>query len=75
MESAQDKNFDNYLGFMTATDGAEHWIFPNTDTIKINVDAAIFNSFHSCNYAFIAKNCHGTLVEARAKYVQGSTTP
>lgn len=36
--SAQDKLFDNYLGFMTQEDGKEHWEQPPTCMIMVNTD-------------------------------------
>lgn len=49
--SAQDKIFDHFMGLMTKEDDDEHWTLPVVDTIKIYIDAVIFEipssySFH-----------------------------
>lgn len=72
---AQDRNFDNYLGYMTAADGAEKWRSPNIDTIKVNVHAVIFNSSNCYSDAFAVRDSHGNPVKARAKCTHWSITP
>ncbi|KAK1386165.1 hypothetical protein POM88_023900 [Heracleum sosnowskyi] len=49
---AQSKNFTPSMAAMHSIDGKEQWTIPERDTIKINVDAAIFkneNSFTETN--------------------------
>lgn len=41
-QGAQDRSFDLSFGFMTQSDGAEHWKQPNENTVKVNTDAALF---------------------------------
>lgn len=74
-KSAQDKTFDNYLGFMTQADGKEHWELPTEGKVKINTDAAIFNDSRQFSYAFIARDHRGDLVEAVSNCKQGSIDP
>lgn len=40
--SAQDKTFDQFMGYMIQEDGHEHWQQPTMNKVKINIDAAIF---------------------------------
>ena len=47
MESAQDKSFDSFLGFMTQEDGAEHWKLPTEGTVKVNTDAHDYQKMFS----------------------------
>ena len=74
-QSAQDKQFDNFLGFMTKEDGEEHWSLPSENKSKVNTDAAIFQSSNCYSFAFVARNHAGDLIEARSSCKQGSMTP
>ncbi|XP_074378327.1 uncharacterized protein LOC141719860 [Apium graveolens] len=74
-KSAQDKTFDNYLGFMTQADGKEHLELPTEGKVKINTDAAIFEESRRFSYAFIARNHRGDLVEAVSSCKQGIVDP
>ncbi|XP_074351336.1 uncharacterized protein LOC141690428 [Apium graveolens] len=41
-EFAQDRSFDFFIGFISQTEGNMCWKQPQTGTIKINTDAALF---------------------------------
>lgn len=73
--SVQDKTFDNFLGFMTQDDGAEHWKAPNVDKIKVNTDAAIFETSNCYSYSLVARNHNGELIEASTRCIQGKVSP
>lgn len=73
--SVQDNSFDIYLGHMTQDDGHEHWRLPQYNRIKVNTDAAIFESSNKYSYAFVARNHDGQLVEARSRCIQGKVSP
>ncbi|KAL8149999.1 hypothetical protein AgCh_006858 [Apium graveolens] len=73
--SVQDKSFDNFLGYMSQDDGHEHWKLPQSDKVKINSDAAIFEHDNCYSHAFVVRNHHGQLIEARSKCMQGKISP
>lgn len=56
-------------------DGCEHWTKPATNTIKINVDAAIFEESTRYGYAWVARNSEGSLVEAKVIGKHGRVNP
>ncbi|KAM6593181.1 hypothetical protein CsatA_000884 [Cannabis sativa] len=45
-------------------EGSEHWSKPVTNTIKVNVDGAIFEAEGWYGTGLVARNCHGQLLEA-----------
>lgn len=61
---AQDKSFDQFLGFTTQADGNERWINPNEGRLKINVDATCFTGSNRFSFAFLARDSQGTVIEA-----------
>ncbi|XP_074351999.1 uncharacterized protein LOC141691158 [Apium graveolens] len=46
--------------------GKEQWKIPDRDTIKINVDAAIFKNENRFGHGFSARDYTGKLIEARS---------
>lgn len=60
---AQDKNVIPITTFMTAADGSEKWVKPEVDTVKINVDAALYKS-GTYSFLGIARNATREVVEA-----------
>lgn len=67
--------FDFFFGFMTQSDGAEHWNQPNVNTVKVNTDAALFEDSGQYSFSMISRNHVGDLLEARVYCKQGSVTP
>lgn len=63
-KNAQDKIFDTSLVFMTQVDGAEYWSVLDEDTIKVNIDATLFETSHYFSYSVVARYDAGGLVEA-----------
>ncbi|XP_074362809.1 uncharacterized protein LOC141718821 [Apium graveolens] len=74
-QNAQDKSFDNFLGFMNQEDGKERWEQPHEGTVKINVDAAIFENFNTYCWSMAARNHKGELVSANTKCRVGRIAP
>ncbi|KAL8094084.1 uncharacterized protein LOC141691465 [Apium graveolens] len=72
---AQDNSFDHNLGLMNSTDGDEHWVCPTGETIKVNSDAAIFETSNCFSYAFVARDAEGRLIEARSRCCPGQVNP
>ncbi|KAL6503124.1 hypothetical protein OROHE_023753 [Orobanche hederae] len=74
-QSVQDRTFDRFMGFMTHEDGQERWNLPMCDRIKINVDAAIFDSSSCYSYAIVIRDHNGALLEAVSSCKQATVTP
>lgn len=72
---AQDKTFDNYLGFMTIVDGNEHWHLPPEGTIKVNTDATCFAESNTYAYAMVERDHTGSLLEAKTTSKHGHIDP
>ncbi|KAM6547177.1 hypothetical protein CsatB_018853 [Cannabis sativa] len=53
----------------------EHWTKPVIDTIKVNVDGAIFANLNSYGISFIARNSDGRILEAGSKLSFGNVSP
>ncbi|XP_074374501.1 uncharacterized protein LOC141714903 [Apium graveolens] len=71
----QDKSFNHYLGYVTQDDGHEHWHLPQIDRVKVNTDTAIFEGSMCYSHAFVARDHHGQLIEARSRCLQGTIAP
>lgn len=74
-ESAQDKTFDNTVGFLIQTDGAVCWEQPHVGQVKVNTDAALFTDSNCYSYAIVARDHSGTLLEAISCCKSGSLNP
>lgn len=73
--SLQDKSFVNHLGLLTQDDGHEHWRLPIDNRIKVNVDAAIFDTSNSYSFNVVARNHQGELIKAWSRCKEGKITP
>ncbi|KAL8133670.1 hypothetical protein AgCh_008927 [Apium graveolens] len=74
-ESAQDKSYDNSIGFLTQADGDVRWQQPQTGTIKVNTDAALFEHTNSYSFAMVARDHSGSMLGALSSCRQGSINP
>ena len=74
-QSAQDRSFDNLFGFITPSDGKEHWQLPQMNTIKVNTDAALFEDSGHFSFSILARDHEGNMVEDKACCKQGSIAP
>ncbi|XP_060974183.1 uncharacterized protein LOC133039333 [Cannabis sativa] len=72
---AQDNTSLSHIYFGSSDDGAELWTKPETNTIKVNVDAAIFASENQYGYGMVARNDSGSLIDATAHCSNGDFTP
>ncbi|KAK1389770.1 hypothetical protein POM88_017948 [Heracleum sosnowskyi] len=68
---AQAKKFVPSVGGLHVMDGKELWTKPEWQTIKINVDASLFNDENRFGYGFIARDHTGKLIDARAACQRG----
>lgn len=73
--AAQDVGSIPSLNPLQEGDGAERWAKPVLNTIKINVDAAIFEAEKHFGFACVIRDDKGLLMEAFAKYVPGVVMP
>ncbi|KAF4373524.1 hypothetical protein F8388_025218 [Cannabis sativa] len=61
---AQDSTFNPTVAFLTDVDGAETWAKPAENTLKINVDAAIFSGTATYSFTGVIRDETDALVEA-----------
>lgn len=71
---AQAKNFVPSIGNLHTMDGKELWTKPSQQTIKINLDAALFDSDNMVGYGLCARDHTGRLIDARAVCQRGRTS-
>ncbi|KAM6547817.1 hypothetical protein CsatB_019493 [Cannabis sativa] len=69
--NAQDNFSLSSLFFENRGDGAERWTKPESNKIKLNVDAALFPQDNSFGFGIVARNSSGGLIEAKTKYFGG----
>lgn len=60
-------SFDHHLGLTNLSDRDEHWVLPSGNKIKVNSDAALFESSNCFSYAFVVRDSARELIEARLK--------
>ncbi|XP_074326920.1 uncharacterized protein LOC141664864 [Apium graveolens] len=73
-KEAQDKLLDRSWGLLNLDDGDELWTPPTEHTIKLNTDAAVYDSSNRYTYVFAARNCKGELLEACSSCKEGRMT-
>uniref|UniRef100_A0A803PZM9 Reverse transcriptase n=1 Tax=Cannabis sativa TaxID=3483 RepID=A0A803PZM9_CANSA len=56
-------------------DGMERWLKPQVNSIKINVDAAIFEGQNQFGGAFVVQDRNGLLIEGHTKLHMGNIAP
>ncbi|XP_030487389.1 uncharacterized protein LOC115704315 [Cannabis sativa] len=73
--NAQDKT--SLLSSSLIGDGNnfEHWTKPAYNTIKINVDGAIFEKDNAYGFGIVACDSEGRIIDFVAKYYHGSYSP
>ncbi|KAM6542808.1 hypothetical protein CsatB_007255 [Cannabis sativa] len=72
---AQDNNSLSHIYSGNCDDGTELWTKPDINTIKINVDAALFTSDNQYGYGMVARNDTGSLIVAQAHCFNGAFAP
>lgn len=63
------------LNPLHSSDGVEQWTKPGINTIKINVEATIFEEERKFGYTFVVRDSDGKLVTTLTKCSVGSVTP
>ncbi|KAM6545226.1 hypothetical protein CsatB_025962 [Cannabis sativa] len=71
---AQDKTFVPSQFNLKPNEGGELWTKPVGNTIKINVDAAIFESQNRYGFGWVARNNEGRLLWAKSSSFCGSVS-
>ncbi|XP_060961850.1 uncharacterized protein LOC133032047 [Cannabis sativa] len=71
---AQDKTFVPSQFNLKPNEGGELWTKPVGNTIKINVDAAIFESQNRYGYGWVARNNEGRLLWAKSSSFCGNVS-
>ncbi|XP_060962124.1 uncharacterized protein LOC133032261 [Cannabis sativa] len=66
-----DSNDLLFIGYIPG-DGAEQWVAPSANSIKINVNATVFNETHNYGVSVVARHSNRLLVEGCTKLFQGS---
>uniref|UniRef100_A0A803Q2U2 RNase H type-1 domain-containing protein n=1 Tax=Cannabis sativa TaxID=3483 RepID=A0A803Q2U2_CANSA len=72
---AHQRRMDPLLMFNEHNVEVEHWITPANDTIKVNVDGAIFEATNSFGFGYIARRSDGSLLEAASVGKIGRVAP
>lgn len=73
--SVQDKTSDHFMAYMTHDGGYKRWKLQINNGVKININAAIFDSTNCYSYAFVVRNHTGILVETYLRCLPGSISP
>ncbi|XP_074346294.1 uncharacterized protein LOC141685071 [Apium graveolens] len=71
---AQEFFFVPSVNGLHTMDGKELWTKPDQQTIKINLDAALFDADNSFGYGFNARDHTSRLIDARAVCQRGRTS-
>ncbi|KAL8098317.1 hypothetical protein AgCh_031185 [Apium graveolens] len=71
----QDKSFNNTLSFLTQNEGQDKWQALEVNRVKVNVDAALFDSPARYSFALVVRDHSGKLLEAVSKCCRGTINP
>ncbi|XP_074378356.1 uncharacterized protein LOC141719891 [Apium graveolens] len=74
-KAAQDNNFNLSLSLITSEDGLEQWCPPPVNSVKVNVDVALFEVPSRHSHAIVVRNHSAQLVQALSKCSFGKTSP
>lgn len=72
---AQDRRYSAQFQPMLEGDGACTWVKPQTESVKVTTDAAIFRDRGEYGYAMIARDANGELIEAKTCLHSGQIEP
>ncbi|KAM6557738.1 hypothetical protein CsatB_004757 [Cannabis sativa] len=72
---AQKTQIESFWSNLQDCDGMERWIKPQGNSIKINVDAAIFERQNRFGSAMVVRDNNGLLIEGRTKLHNGNIAP
>uniref|UniRef100_A0A803Q9B2 RNase H type-1 domain-containing protein n=1 Tax=Cannabis sativa TaxID=3483 RepID=A0A803Q9B2_CANSA len=69
--SAQSSEVESSWPFLRAEDVPKHWTVPCGNTIKVNVDATLFNNIESYGLGMVTCDASGLLIQGRTKLLSG----
>ncbi|XP_030478363.2 uncharacterized protein LOC115695438 [Cannabis sativa] len=69
--SAQSSKVESSWPFLRAEDVPKHWTVPCGNTIKVNVDATLFNNIESYGLGMVTCDASGLLIQGRTKLLSG----
>uniref|UniRef100_A0A803PL05 Reverse transcriptase domain-containing protein n=1 Tax=Cannabis sativa TaxID=3483 RepID=A0A803PL05_CANSA len=72
---AQKNRFEPILVQSNQGLDVEHWTKPGVNSIKVNVDGAIFATINSFGIGFIVRDCNEQIIEAGSKCNIGNVAP
>ncbi|XP_060973872.1 uncharacterized protein LOC133039089 [Cannabis sativa] len=72
---AQNSTLEVSWPGIQAGDGAEHWILPQVNSIKINVDTTMFERENGFGFCMVARDSNGFLIEGRTTFLTGQVEP
>ncbi|XP_062080402.1 uncharacterized protein LOC133785162 [Humulus lupulus] len=73
--NAQKSDFDSSSSTLERGDGAEQWTVPRLHSVKVNVDATIFQEHQKFGVGFVARDDKGMLLEGGTRLYHGSIDP
>ncbi|XP_074327679.1 uncharacterized protein LOC141665589 [Apium graveolens] len=73
-KSTQSRFFEALPQAGCAEDGAMSWVKPHEDSVKINVDAALFREHDLFGSGLVARDSNGGLIQARTILKEGKVT-
>lgn len=63
---AQSRSYNTHLQPQVKGDGVSYWVKPQPNTVKVSVDAAIFEDREEVGFGLVARDSDGSLIEAKA---------
>ncbi|XP_062099768.1 uncharacterized protein LOC133805605 [Humulus lupulus] len=73
--NAQEFDKQPPIGMIVPGDGSEHWVKPQENTIKVNVDASIAIGRGTFGLGWVARDHTGLLLEVHGRSRNGVVTP
>ncbi|KAM6588282.1 hypothetical protein CsatA_010887 [Cannabis sativa] len=72
---AQSSDMESSWPLLRARDVVERWTAPHGNSVKLNVDAAMFNSGEQYGIRLVVRNGSGLLIEGRTELFNGQVEP
>uniref|UniRef100_A0A803PMN5 RNase H type-1 domain-containing protein n=1 Tax=Cannabis sativa TaxID=3483 RepID=A0A803PMN5_CANSA len=72
---AQSSDMESSWPLLRARDVVERWTAPHGNSVKLNVDAAMFNNGEQYGIGLVVRNGSGLLIEGRTELFNGQVEP